>query len=153
METIRRNKSMSSKRSTKKNVFAEENIAETQNEILAEETAEQTNDAVAEESAVEDTATQEVAAEVSEESEVETAAEHPEESTTESVKADLKVVCDKLYLRPEPNKKGAPLGILEEGNLLKSVKSDAKLPVGWIEVTTAVTGVHGYVMEEFVKSI
>lgn len=144
---------MSSKRSTKKNVFAEENIAETQNEILAEETAEQTNDVAAEESAVESPANQEAVAEVSEESEVETAAEYPEGSATESVKADLKVVCDKLYLRPEPNKTGAPLGILEEGNLLKSVKSDAKLPVGWIEVTTAVTGVHGYVMEEFVKSI
>jgi uncharacterized protein YgiM (DUF1202 family) len=59
------------------------------------------------------------------------------------------VVCDQLYLRPEPNKVGTPLDVLQKGTKLELVETDAKLPAGWTEVKY--NGTIGYVMTEFIK--
>ena len=61
------------------------------------------------------------------------------------------VTCDKLYIRPEPNKK-ANIGVLVKGTKLIVNESDAKLPEGWLYVTVEdKPSVVGYVVAEYVK--
>lgn len=61
------------------------------------------------------------------------------------------VTCDKLYIRPEPNKK-ADIGVLVKGTKLIVNESDAKLPEGWLYVTVEdKPSVVGYVVAEYVK--
>lgn len=129
-------------------------VKEEPKHILAEETAEQTEAAVSEESEQEEPKAEEVAEEAHEEL-VEAEAKPVEEPTAQpSPKAKMvRVTCDQLYLRPEPNKVGTPLGILEKGNQLTLVENDAKLPLGWIEVATIPVGTRGYVMKEFVEQV
>jgi hypothetical protein len=139
-------------------------VKEEPKHILAEETAEQTEAAVSEESEQEEPKAEEVAEEAHEE--LVEAVEEPTAQpipNAEPVEEPLvqpipnakmvRVKCDQLYLRPEPNKVGTPLGILEKGNQLTLVETDAKLPLGWIEVATIPVGTHGYVMKEFVEHI
>jgi len=149
------------KRPVRNNQFTTEEpvVKEEPKHILAEETAEQTEEAVSEESEQEEPKVEAVAEEAHEEL-VEAEAEPVEEPKQEkevAVPHDavkmVRVKCDQLYLRPEPNKVGTPLGILEKGNQLALVETDAKLPLGWIEVATIPVGTRGYVMKEFVEYV
>lgn len=132
---------MASKR--ERNHFATENQVEKEEvkEILAEETADKTEETTSEESEVKE-------AEVVAEPEIK---ETPAKKAAVDKKKTVKVICDRLYIRPEPNKAGTPLGVLTEGDKLELVETDAKLPVEWIEVITIPTGLHGFVMKEFVQ--
>ncbi|MBR5953139.1 MAG: hypothetical protein IKZ85_07680 [Pseudobutyrivibrio sp.] len=63
----------------------------------------------------------------------------------------VSVICDKLYIRPEPNKK-ADIGVLIKGTELIVNNVDGKLPEGWLYVTVKDTpSVVGYVVAEYVK--
>jgi hypothetical protein len=149
------------KRPVRNNQFTTEEpvVKEEPKHILAEETAEQTEAVVSEESEQKEPKAEAVAEEAHEELEGNDAepVEEPKAQTTvqqPSPKAKMvRVTCDQLYLRPEPNKVGTPLGILEKGNQLTLVENDAKLPLGWIEVATIPVGTRGYVMKEFVEYI
>ncbi len=148
------------KHTVRNNQFTTEEpvVKEEPKHILAEETAEQTEEVVSEESEQEEPKEVALAEEAHEEL-VEADAEPVEEPTAQPTvqpapKAKMvRVTCDQLYLRPEPNKVGTPLGILEKGNQLTLVENDAKLPLGWIEVATIPVGTRGYVMKEFVEYI
>lgn len=66
-------------------------------------------------------------------------------------KKTVTVICDKLYIRPEPNKK-ADIGVLVKGTKLIVNDTDAKLPEGWLYVTVEdKPSVVGYVVAEYVK--
>lgn len=70
---------------------------------------------------------------------------------TEKKQKTVAVTCDKLYIRPEPNKK-ADIGVLVKGTKLIVNESDAKLPEGWLHVTVEdKPSVVGYVVAEYVK--
>ena len=63
----------------------------------------------------------------------------------------VSVICDKLYIRPEPNKK-ADIGVLIKGTELIVNNVDGKLPEGWLYVTVKDnTSIVGYVVAEYVK--
>ena len=63
----------------------------------------------------------------------------------------VSVICDKLYIRPEPNKK-ADIGVLIKGTELIVNDVDGKLPEGWLYVTVKDNpSIVGYVVAEYVK--
>ena len=63
----------------------------------------------------------------------------------------VSVICDKLYIRPEPNKK-ADIGVLIKGTELIVNNVDGKLPEGWLYVTVKDNpSIVGYVVAEYVK--
>ncbi len=63
----------------------------------------------------------------------------------------VSVICDKLYIRPEPNKK-ADIGVLINGTELIVNDVDGKLPEGWLCVTVKDNpSIIGYVVAEYVK--
>lgn len=142
------------KRPVRNNQFTTEEpvVKEEPKHILAEETAEQTEAAVSEESEQEEPKAEAVAEEAHEELVEAKPVEEPTAQPAPKAKM-VRVTCDQLYLRPEPNKVGTPLGILEKGNQLTLVENDAKLPAGWIEVATIPVGTRGYVMKEFVEQV
>lgn len=146
---------MSRRNNRNQNATTEEPVVKEDSiEVVAEETAEQTPEP--------DTV------ETVEESK-ETAKENLEEHTANSTEPEVSVVedttviapkeekktvtvaCDKLYIRPEPNKK-ADIGVLVKGTKLIVNESDVKLPEGWLYVTVEdKPSVVGYVVAEYVK--
>ena len=77
--------------------------------------------------------------------------EEAEALVSKEEKKIVAVTCDKLYIRPEPNKK-ADIGVLVKGTKLIVDDTDAKLPEGWLHVTVEdKPSVVGYVMAEYVK--
>ena len=63
----------------------------------------------------------------------------------------VSVICDKLYIRPEPNKK-ADIGVLIKGTELIVNDVDGKLPEGWLYVTVKDNpSIVGYIVAEYVK--
>lgn len=156
------------------NVSTEETVVkEDPKTVIAEETAEQTTEpetvpAVEEsDKATEvatDTADVSNGAEVSEGNNDEVTTEVTTDTTDVSSGAEVSesnegnedqkivsVICDKLYIRPEPNKK-ADIGVLIKGTELIVNNVDGKLPEGWLYVTVKDTpSVVGYVVAEYVK--
>lgn len=139
-----------------RNIAADEVAEEVVNDVVndvAEETAEQTTEsepAEQEETAVEETVTPEIHVDLAQEE------DHTAETVvTQEEKTDgrpqVEVVCDQLYFRPEPNKKGTPIAVLQKGAKLTLIESEDKLPEGWVEVELKKT--RGYVMSEFVKRV
>lgn len=70
------------------------------------------------------------------------------------------VSCDKLYIRPEPNKK-RDIGILSRGSKLFVNDTEERLPEGWLSVTTntnpdgkpVAKPMSGYVVAEYVNFV
>lgn len=135
-------------------------VKEDSTPVVAEETAEQTPEPETEKTVEE---TEETTEEKLETPEAEKPAETTEENfetpkpevpvakETEEKQKTVVVTCDKLYIRPEPNKK-ADIGVLVKGTKLIVNKTDAKLPEGWLYVTVEdKPSVVGYVVAEYVK--
>lgn len=122
-------------------------VKENSTEEIAEETAEQTPEPVAESTAQETTKEPQVVKEEQVKEEVSS----KKEEVTKPDKKTVVVICEKLYIRPEPNKK-ADLGVLVKGTKLFVNEGAGKLPEGWLSVTTAQKPyITGYVMAEYVK--
>ena len=149
------------------NVSTEETVVkEDPKTVIAEETAEQTTEpetvpAVEESDKATEVATDTVdvsnGAEVSEGNNDEVTTDTVDVSNDAEVsegKEDQKIVsviCDKLYIRPEPNKK-ADIGVLIKGTELIVNNVDGKLPEGWLYVTVKDNpSIVGYVVAEYVK--
>lgn len=124
-------------------------VKEDSKTVVAEETAEQTLEPVTKKKVEEKE-------ELPKENfEIPTKTEAPiEKPVVEEPKKESKTVtvtCEKLYIRPEPNKK-ADIGVLTKGTKLLVNEIDGKLPEGWLAVSTTDTPVRtGYVMAEYVK--
>lgn len=119
-------------------------VKEDSTTVVAEETAEQTLEPETVETVEETEETTEEKFEAPEQ-EVPVAKEVKKEQKT------VAVTCDKLYIRPEPNKK-ADIGVLVKGTKLIVNDTDAKLPEGWLYVTVEdKPSVVGYVVAEYVK--
>ena len=126
------------------NVVTEEPVVkENSAKVMAEETAKETAEPITEKTV------EEVANESAEEKEVAT-----------DKRRIVVVACDKLYIRPEPNKK-RDIGILSRGSQLFVNDADEKLPEGWLSVTTKATPdgksvskpMNGYVVADYVTFI
>ena len=112
--------------------------------VVAEETADQTPEP-------ETVETVEETKETTEENVEATEPEAPVAKEEKKKYKTVEVVCEKLYIRPEPNKK-ADIGVLTKGTKLIVNESDAKFPEGSIYVTIEnEPSVTGYVMAEYVK--
>ena len=135
-------------------------VKEDSTPVVAEETAEQTPEPETKKTVEE---TEETTEEELETPEAEKPAEKTEENfetpkpevpvakETEEKQKTVTVTCDKLYIRPEPNKK-ADIGVLVKGTKLIVNEIDAKLPEGWLYVTVEdKPSVVGYVVAEYVK--
>lgn len=138
-------------RHTNKNqnaVTEEPVVKEDSAKIMAEKTAEETAEETAEpitEKTVEEAANDE--------------AEVTKVETTDKRRIVV-VSCDKLYIRPEPNKK-RDIGILSRGSKLFVNDTEERLPEGWLSVTTntnpdgkpVAKPMSGYVVAEYVNFV
>lgn len=135
-----------------RNIAADEVAEEVVNDV-AEETAEQTTEpepAEQEEAAVEEEVAPLMSVDLAQEEDHTAETVVSQEEKTDD-RPQVEVVCDQLYFRPEPNKKGTPIAVLQKGAKLTLIESEDKLPEGWVEVELKKT--RGYVMSEFVKRV
>ena len=134
------------------NVSTEETVVkEDPKTVIAEETAEQTTEPETVPAVEESDKATEV---TNDTTDVSNGAEVSEGNEGNEGKEDQKIVsviCDKLYIRPEPNKK-ADIGVLIKGTELIVNDIDGKLPEGWLYVTVKDNpSIVGYVVAEYVK--
>lgn len=131
------------------NVSTEETVVkEDPKTVIAEETAEQTTEPETVPAVEESDKATEVTTDTNDTTDVSNGAEVSEGNNDQKV---VSVICDKLYIRPEPNKK-ADIGVLIKGTELIVNDVDGKLPEGWLYVTVKDNpSIVGYVVAEYVK--